>query len=55
MARRVEHAFAVWAFALDAMVALEYSVKDSHHDAFAQQLEPALGKLAADIHNAFST
>jgi hypothetical protein len=37
----------------DAMVALEYSVKDSHHDAFAQQLEPALGKLAADIHNGF--
>jgi uncharacterized membrane protein YccC len=37
----------------DALVALEYSVKDSHHDAFAQQLEPALGKLAADIHNGF--
>jgi uncharacterized membrane protein YccC len=37
----------------DALVALEYSVKDSHHDAFAQQLEPALGKLAADIHSGF--
>ena len=37
----------------DALVALEFSVKDSHHDAYAQQLEPALGKLAADIRNGF--
>jgi uncharacterized membrane protein YccC len=37
----------------DALVALEFSVKDSHCDAFAQQLEPALGKLAADIRSGF--
>ncbi len=37
----------------DALVALEFSVKDSHHDAYAQQLEPALGKLAADIRCGF--
>jgi uncharacterized membrane protein YccC len=37
----------------DALVALEFSVKDSHHDAFAQQLEPALGKLAVDIRSCF--
>jgi uncharacterized membrane protein YccC len=37
----------------DALVALEFSVKDSHHDAFAQQLEPALGKLAVDIRTGF--
>jgi len=37
----------------DALVALEYSVRDSHHDAFAQQLEPALGKLAVDIRGGF--
>jgi uncharacterized membrane protein YccC len=37
----------------DAMVALEFSVKDSHGDAFAQQLEPELGKLAADICTGF--
>ena len=37
----------------DALVALEFSVKDSHHDAYAQQLEPALGKLAADIRSGF--
>lgn len=37
----------------DALVALEFSVKDSHHDAFAQQLEPALGKLAMDIRSGF--
>jgi hypothetical protein len=34
-------------------VALEFSVKDSHHDAFAQQLEPELGKLAVDIRTGF--
>jgi uncharacterized membrane protein YccC len=37
----------------DALVALEFSVKDSHCDAFAQQLEPALGKLAADVRSGF--
>jgi uncharacterized membrane protein YccC len=37
----------------DALVALEFSVKDSHHDAFAQQLEPELGKLAVDIRTGF--
>jgi hypothetical protein len=37
----------------DALVALEYSVKDSHEDAYAQQLEPALGKLAVDIRTGF--
>ena len=37
----------------DALVALEFSVKDSHHDAFAQQLDPALGKLAVDIRGGF--
>jgi uncharacterized membrane protein YccC len=37
----------------DALVALEFSVKDSHQDAFAQQLEPELGKLAADILSGF--
>jgi uncharacterized membrane protein YccC len=38
----------------DALVALEFSVKDSHNDAYARQLEPALGKLAADICNGFN-
>jgi uncharacterized membrane protein YccC len=33
----------------DALVALEFSVKDSHGDEYAQQLEPALGKLSEDI------
>lgn len=37
----------------DALVALEFSVKDSHHDAYAQQLEPELGKLAVDIRSGF--
>jgi uncharacterized membrane protein YccC len=37
----------------DALVALEISVKDSHADAFAQQLDPELGKLAADIRSGF--
>ena len=36
-----------------ALVALEFSVKDSHVDAYAQQLEPALGQLAADIRSGF--
>ncbi len=37
----------------DALVALEFAVKDSHDDAYAQQLEPALGKLAVDIRSGF--
>jgi len=37
----------------DALVALEFSVKDSHQDAYAQQLEPELGKLAVDVLSGF--
>lgn len=37
----------------DALAALELSVRNSHNDRFAQQLEPELGKLATDIHAAF--
>lgn len=37
----------------DALVALEFSVKDSHEDGYAQQLEPAIGRLALDIRTAF--
>ena len=37
----------------DALVALEFAVKDSNEDGFAQQLEPALGRLAVDIHSGF--
>jgi len=37
----------------DALVALEFSVQDSHEDGYAQQLEPALGRLAADIRGGF--
>ena len=37
----------------DALVALELAVKDSHGDAYAQQLEPALGKLISGIHEGF--
>jgi uncharacterized membrane protein YccC len=37
----------------DALVALEFSVKDSHCDAFAQQLDPALTKLAVDTRSGF--
>ncbi|MGB7547036.1 MAG: FUSC family protein [Terracidiphilus sp.] len=38
----------------DALVALEFAVKDSHEDAYAQQLEPAFGRLAVDIHTGFN-
>lgn len=38
----------------DALVALEYSVRDSHEDAYAQQLEPALGQLAGDTRTGFN-
>jgi uncharacterized membrane protein YccC len=37
----------------DALVALEFSVKDSNEDGYAQQLEPALGRLAVDIRTGF--
>jgi len=37
----------------DALVALEFAVRDSHNDEYVKQLEPALGKLASDIRNAF--
>lgn len=37
----------------DSLVALELAVRDSTNDAYAQQLEPALGDLAADIHAGF--
>jgi hypothetical protein len=38
----------------DVEVALELAVKDSHEDRFAQQLEPALSHLAADIRTGFN-
>jgi uncharacterized membrane protein YccC len=37
----------------DALIALELAVKDSHKDGYAQQLEPALGRLAIDIRAGF--
>jgi uncharacterized membrane protein YccC len=37
----------------DALIALELAVKDSHEDGYAQQLEPALGRLAIDIRSGF--
>ena len=37
----------------DALVALEFSVKDSHQDDYALQLEPALSQLALDIRTGF--
>jgi uncharacterized membrane protein YccC len=37
----------------DALIALELAVKDSHEDGYAQQLEPALGRLAIDIRAGF--
>lgn len=39
---------------VDVLLALELSVKDSHEDAFAQKLEPELGRLAADIRTGFN-
>jgi uncharacterized membrane protein YccC len=38
----------------DALVALEFAVKDSHEDRFAHQLEPALSHLATDIRTGFN-
>jgi uncharacterized membrane protein YccC len=37
----------------DALLALDLSVRDSHQDAYAQQLEPELGKLAVNIRTGF--
>jgi hypothetical protein len=37
----------------DSLVALELAVKDSNDDAYAQHLEPALGKLVTDIRSGF--
>jgi len=37
----------------DLLVALEFAVRDSHEDDYAQQLEPALGQLATDIQSGF--
>ncbi len=37
----------------DAMIALELAVQDSREDGYAQQLEPALGRLAVDIRTGF--
>lgn len=37
----------------DALLALQFSVEGSHEDRYAQQLEPALGRLAVDIRSAF--
>ena len=38
----------------DLLLALDLSVQGSREDGFAQQLDPALGKLAADIHTGFT-
>jgi hypothetical protein len=37
----------------EVLLALELSVKDSHGDGYALQLEPALGRLAADVQTGF--
>ena len=37
----------------DALVALEFAVRDSHDDQYVHQLEPALGRLAIDTRNGF--
>jgi uncharacterized membrane protein YccC len=39
---------------LDSLVALDLAVRDSSDDDYADQLEPALGQLAADIHSGFN-
>ncbi len=38
----------------DGLLALDLSVEGSHEDAYAQRLEPELGKLAVDIHAGFN-
>lgn len=37
----------------DALIALEIAVRDGHDDAYAKQLEPELGSLAAGIQSGF--
>lgn len=37
----------------DTLVALELAVRESHEDHYAQQLEPELGRLVADIQSGF--
>jgi uncharacterized membrane protein YccC len=37
----------------DVLVALELAVRESHEDKYAEQLEPELGHLAADIQSGF--
>lgn len=37
----------------ETLLALNLAVKDSHEDAYAQQLEPELGRLVADIRTGF--
>jgi uncharacterized membrane protein YccC len=37
----------------EALAALELAVKDSHEDGYAQQLEPAMERLAVDIRTRF--
>jgi uncharacterized membrane protein YccC len=37
----------------DVLVALELAVRESHEDRYAQQLEPELGRLVADIQSGF--
>ncbi len=37
----------------DSLVALELAVKDSGEDDYAQQLEPALGRLVVDVRSGF--
>jgi hypothetical protein len=37
----------------DALVALEFAVRDSHDDKYVEQLEPALGRLVVDIQGGF--
>jgi uncharacterized membrane protein YccC len=37
----------------DALVALEFAVRDSHDDKYVEQLEPALGRLVVDIRGGF--
>ena len=53
MARGPEHALAVWPLAFRCAGGAGIAVKDSHEDRFAQQLEPALSQLAADIRTGF--
>lgn len=37
----------------DALVALEFAMRDSHNDKYVEQLEPALGRLVVDIRSGF--